>query len=139
MNGDTGKLPANAVCVHSSEAAVIGGGGGTIQTTTMPGPTVVVAPSNMQIQQNSQSNDFGTMNGADNDYYVANKALVTSVGGVGVGASNVGIVTGTKLSGSTPTEADNSRSSTKTPDTNAMPMDQLKQMLSAQLDYYFSR
>lgn len=121
MNGDTGKLFATSAgavypgAVVEPSTQIAGAAAVVVMAGAAGVNTTVVNSSTTQPQQ--QTSDFTTMNGAETAEYISsNKAESTS-------------------------SSNDNRSATKTPDTtgNNIPMDQLKQMLSAQLDYYFSR
>ena len=114
MNGDTGKMPAGAV-YHSPES-IIGPNPGTgLLGGSAPQLMAGINSSSLQ------GADFSTMNGAvassSNDgveYYTDN--LNDNNASNTMANINAGIT-----------------------DVSTIPLDQLKQLLSTQLEYYFSR
>lgn len=122
MNGDTGKLSTGTVYPTSSPEPILGvtplgitnNNNNNNMTTTTTSVSLTAANSSTITNQSQTQNstDFPTMNGAEG---------------------------GSDYSDTPNNTNENNGRVTTTPDGNAIPIDQLKQLLSAQLDYYFSR
>ncbi|GAB0096942.1 hypothetical protein DMENIID0001_125270 [Sergentomyia squamirostris] len=146
MNGATGKMSAGAVYSTMPEstagAGMIVSGGGMDQASAVvpmmaPPVATIATPS-------AAAPEYATMNGVMPIATLTDQTLAASASATGdyfytMDASGVFTAPISDSSHVATTASSTTAATATTSDGGTMPLEQLKQMLSSQLDYYFSR
>lgn len=161
MNGDTGKISASAVYTSSTDSSLTGLAPAAIDTQT--GTTILSSNNNNNNNNNLNNNNasLAIMSQSQFGPRVANNCVqvpttneYSNVNGLmanaGGGGGNTSSSTASSYDGAASTQSTDlyqsdisqnvdSSASVTTPEGAVMPLEQLKQMLLSQLEYYFSR
>lgn len=138
MNGDTGKISAGAVYSSSTDSSL------TVLAEPQTGNTILSSNNNNNASAIMSQSQFGPrvanncVQVPTNEYNNLNGLMANAAGGNGSATSYDGVTNSDVYQSDITANADSSTSVT-TPEGAVMPLDQLKQMLLTQLEYYFSR